>query len=65
MKYSSRQILKTESKSISGCTVAKMKRSWGKTANGYGFSFGGDGNAPEIDSNNGSITLCMPLNFSL
>lgn len=42
MKYLSRQILKTKSKLISGCTVAKMKRSWGKTANGYGLSFGGD-----------------------
>jgi len=32
---------------------------------GLGFSFGGDGNALELYSNNGSITLCMPLNFSL
>ena len=32
---------------------------------GLGFSFAGDGNALELDSNNGSITLCMPLDLSL
>lgn len=57
MKYSSRQILKTKSKSISGCTVAKMKRSWGKTANGYGFSFGGDESILGLDKADDQINL--------
>ena len=57
MKYLSRQILKTKSKSISGCTVAKIKRSWGKTANGYGFSFGGDESILGLDKADDQINL--------